>query len=252
MLRLKGRTEYMTESEGILDHDNDGDPGSKFWSVYNHYMEKENIKLMKTWGKELDDVMLFGGLFSVVQGTLLAYTSKASTPDPAANVQLLLTQLVIGASTLSKGEQFTFSTPPPPPPPSFQSSTAISICNGLWIFSLMLSVTCALSASLIKQMGRNYLLQIRSETRISDRALKREMFYQGGGWSNIRMWIDNTVLGLQIAILLFFVGFAVFLWHLDAVIALMSLGIVPLLLLMIYCWYTLIEVANRRRSLRLS
>jgi len=158
---------------------------------------------------------------------------KALVPDPADDVPLLLSQIGIGLSKLSNGSRFTFSPPPP-----FQRSRAVPFYNGLWFFSLALSLVCALAATLIKQLGRNYLEQIRSEPKTSGRAFKRERFFQGIEKLHMKVWIDATVLTLHLAVLFFFMGLVVFVWSKHRGIA-YSLLAFTALMFTVYTWVSI-------------
>ena len=61
VMKITQFTDYFedTENMGILNRDNHDDPGSKFWSIYNHLMESEDIYLTETWDKEMDFLLVY-------------------------------------------------------------------------------------------------------------------------------------------------------------------------------------------------
>jgi len=97
-------------------------------------------------------LLVYAGLFSAVVTGFFVESYRALIPDPSDDVPLLLTQIGIGISEFANGSQFMFT----PPPPS-QRGKSVAAYNRLWLFTLALSLVCALAATLIKQLGRSYL-----------------------------------------------------------------------------------------------
>ena len=105
------------------------------------------------------------------------------------------------------------SSPPPFSPPNY----AIWV-NALWFLSLVISLTCALLATLLQQWVRRYLKITQSRYAPHKQAQIRA-FLAEGVEKHLLPWIVETLPTLlHISLFLFFAGLVVFLWNIDLTI----------------------------------
>ena len=114
------------------------------------------------------------------------------------------------------------STPlslPPFTPPTF----AIWV-NAFWFLSLVISITCALLATLLQRWARRYLKVTRPRYSLHKRARIRSFFAEGVKKSFLPLAVEALPTLLHISLFLFFAGLVVFLWNVDLTIFKMVLS----------------------------
>ena len=111
------------------------------------------------------------------------------------------------------------SSPPPFTPPTF----AVWV-NGLWFLSLVISITCALLATLLQQWARRYLKATQPHYSLHKRARMRSFFAEGVDKSFLPLAVEALPALLHLSLLLFFAGLVVFLWNVDLTIFKMVLS----------------------------
>ncbi|KAF8204313.1 hypothetical protein K438DRAFT_1715981 [Mycena galopus ATCC 62051] len=198
----------------------DDDPSEQMWAVYMNQVEKHNKILVECWRSDMNSILIFAGLFSGSLTTFIVESYPTLSPpapsDPALLLALQLLQATVANSTLPLSP----SSPPPFVPP-----TSALICNTLWFLSLGFSLSCALSATLVDQWARNYILASESRPSLHKRARISAYLHRG-----IRRFQMNTVVELiptllHISLLLFFAGLVEFLRPINASISNLMLGI---------------------------
>lgn len=100
-------------------------------------------------------------------------------------------------------------------------SVAVVFYNFCWLFSLILSIGCALGAILVRQWVTLYIQQPRDQIRVHDRVRKRHHL-----WQNIEKWrfetfVDALPFALHVSLLLFLSGLAGWAWEQNKVMAVM-------------------------------
>jgi hypothetical protein len=101
-------------------------------------------------------------------------------------------------------------SPPPFTPPNF----AIWV-NTLWFLSLVISITCALLATLLQQWARRYLKVTQPRYSPHKRARIRAFFSEGVDKFLLPWAVEALPTMLHLALFLFFAGLAVFLWNVN-------------------------------------
>ncbi|KAJ6486217.1 hypothetical protein C8R47DRAFT_1129529 [Mycena vitilis] len=199
------------------------DPSENMWSVYMNQVEKHNRILVECWKADMNSILIFAGLFSASVTTFIIESyrtlSPATPPDPnvALVLQFILSQS--GSSNTTLPSPLSLSSPAPFVPP-----TSALICNTLWFLSLGFSLSCAVSATLVDQWARNYILATESRPSLHKRARISAYLHRG-----IRRFRMNTVVELiptllHISLLLFFAGLVEFLRPINAAISNLMLG----------------------------
>ena len=86
--------------------------------------------------------------------------------------------------------------------------------------SLVISITCAVLATLLQQWARRYLKVTQPETRydLHKRAWIRSFFHKGVENSLLPLVVEALPMLLHVSLVLFFAGLAVFLWNVDLTI----------------------------------
>jgi hypothetical protein len=105
------------------------------------------------------------------------------------------------------------TSPPPFTPPNF----AIWV-NALWFLSLVISITCALLATLLQQWARRYLKVTQPRYSPHRRARIRAFFAEGVDKFLLPWAVEALPTMLHLSLFLFFAGLAVFLWNVNLTI----------------------------------
>ena len=78
----------------------------------------------------------------------------------------------------------------PASPPLFSPPAYAIWVNSLWFLSLVISVTCALLATLLQQWARRYLKVTQTRSSLHKRARIRSFFAEGVGNSNLSNMVE--------------------------------------------------------------
>ena len=111
----------------------------------------------------------------------------------------------------------TLTSPPSPPTPFSPPNTAVWV-NAHWFLSLVISLTCALLATLLQQWARRYLKITQSRYTPHKRARIRAFFAEGVDKCLLPWTVDALPTLLHISLFLFFAGLVVFLCNVNLTI----------------------------------
>ena len=164
------------------------------------------------------------GLFSSTVATFIAISYPSLQQDPNVVTQSLLAQISQQLSSANSNDLMPM-TPSITQAPFFPSASVVFI-NSVWFLSLVLSLTCALMATLLQQWARRYLQMIRQNHPPHISAHIREYFYQGARRFGIFGLVELLPSLLIVAILLFFAGLVVFAFLANHTVANITLAIV--------------------------
>ena len=109
------------------------------------------------------------------------------------------------------------SSLPTSPPPFIPPNYAIWV-NGLWFLSLVISITCALLATLLQQWARRYLKATQPRYSPHKRARIRAFFAEGVDKFLLPWAVEALPTMLHLSLFLFFAGIVVFLWNVNLTI----------------------------------
>ena len=109
----------------------------------------------------------------------------------------------------------TISTSPPLSPPPFSPPNHAVWVNALWFMSLVISLTCALLATLLQQWARRYLKITQSRYQPHKRARIRAFFAEGVEKCLLPWTVDALPTLLHLSLFLFFAGLVVFLCNVN-------------------------------------
>ena len=111
------------------------------------------------------------------------------------------------------------TSPPPFTPPNY----AIWV-NTLWFLSLVISITCALLATLLQQWARRYLKVTQPRYSPHKRARIRAFFAEGVDKFLLPWAVEALPTMLHLSLFLFFGGLAVFLWNVNLTVFKLALS----------------------------
>ncbi|KAN0140464.1 hypothetical protein V8E53_001673, partial [Lactarius tabidus] len=106
----------------------------------------------------------------------------------------------------------------PTSPPSFSPPNSAVWVNALWFLSLVMSLTCALLATLLQQWARRYLKITQSRYSPHKRARIRAFFAEGVEKCLLPWAVEALPTLLHLSLFLFFAGLVVFLCNVNLTI----------------------------------
>jgi hypothetical protein len=142
---------------------------------------------------------------------------KQLQPSSSDTVILLLSQISQQLAALSSGS--SISIPSGLPGQDFQPSTSAVRVNILWFISLVLSLTCALLATLMQQWVRQYLQTSQRWYAPYKRARIRAFFAEGIEQFGLPAAVEALPALLHISVFLFFAGLVDFLININHTVA---------------------------------
>ncbi|PBK86592.1 hypothetical protein ARMGADRAFT_940347, partial [Armillaria gallica] len=177
-------------------------PNARVWRTYVDESVIFDANMVEDSRDSVDVLLVFAGLFSAVVSTFVTQASQS--------LCRLHPNLVAIQRALASGATIdTVNASPYDPSSIFVPSTGSVWVNGLWFTSLVLSLTTALIAVLVKQWLHYYIALPSGTPR--ERSHVRQFRYMG-----FQKWHVLVIVGLlpvlmHIALAIFFVGLVVFL-----------------------------------------
>ena len=150
------------------------------------------------------------GLFSAVVATLLQVSIPSLQASSQAPIYLLLSN--------GNGSQVTITPSLINPATSFTPSTSAVWINLLWFLSLVISLTCALLATLLQQWTRRYLRLTHPRCSPHKRARIRAFFAEGVERLHLPLAVEALPTLLHLSLFLFFAGLGVYLFGIHKTI----------------------------------
>ncbi|KAI0267568.1 hypothetical protein BGY98DRAFT_900790, partial [Russula aff. rugulosa BPL654] len=117
-------------------------------------------------------------------------------------------------------------------------ATAVFV-NSVWVVSLVLSLTCALMATMLQQWTRRYRQLTQRNYPPHVRAHIREYFARGATRFHISQLVETLPALLLISVLLFFSGLVVFAFRGNIIVAYITVAVVAFCVL----WYIILTLA---------
>ena len=164
------------------------------------------------------------GLFAATVAAFIIESYKRLSPDSGAVTVTLLNQISQQLSSLSNSTQGS-SPPPPYSNSSFRPAQSAIRVNILWFLSLVLSLICALAATLMQQWARRYRQLAQAETTLYKRARTRAYLFQGVELFGLSQAVEAVPALLHVAVFLFFAGLIDFLFSIDTTVGRVILGV---------------------------
>ncbi|KAJ7572492.1 hypothetical protein C8J56DRAFT_875240 [Mycena floridula] len=176
--------------------------------------------MVARWKVLMDGLLLFAALFSAVVTAFIIESYKTLSPDPSAMTVVLLYQISRQLSTITNATESIVLLP------DFNSSPKLAvITNIFWFLSLALSLTCALTATLIEQWASDYIGAIERREAPEFKARIRAYLFEGVENSNVAAIVEGTPLLLHASLFSFFIGLIFFLHPISNIMTFLSAGI---------------------------
>ncbi|KAF8259824.1 hypothetical protein EI94DRAFT_1531318, partial [Lactarius quietus] len=116
------------------------------FSMYLELAKEEDEKMAENWKADADGILIFTGLFSAAVATLISVSIQDIQPSSQDTSNFYLANIYQAIADPNRPNVSTPSSPPPFSPPKYAV-----LVNGLWFLSLVISITCALLATLLQQ-----------------------------------------------------------------------------------------------------
>ncbi|KAI9457994.1 hypothetical protein BJY52DRAFT_446804 [Lactarius psammicola] len=206
----------------IQRDENHGDSSDGLWSMYLTEAEKQDNEVTESWKGDTEGILVFTGLFSATVAAFIIESYKLLSPNSGDTTNALLAQISGQLVNISNGTPLTTvaaqSTLPFKP-----TASAVKV-NVLWFLSLILSLNCALSATLMQQWARRYqeLAQRRGATH--KRGRMRAYIFDGLNRFGMAQAVATMPRLLHISVFLFFAGLIEFLFPIYTTVAYATLG----------------------------
>jgi hypothetical protein len=160
--------------------------------------------------------MLKTGLFSAIVASFITLSLPQLSPDSGNQTVALLTQLV----NISSGAPVVVQNTP------FKAPASIVRVNVMWSLSLILSLSCALLATLMQQWSRRYLDYAQRRGAPIMRLLIRAYILKEVEKFGMSQAVEAMPLILHTSVFLFFAGLIDYLFPINTVVAYSALGCV--------------------------
>ncbi|KAF8260771.1 hypothetical protein EI94DRAFT_1429532, partial [Lactarius quietus] len=180
------------------------------FSMYLDRTEDEDQKMAERWKADADGILVFTGLFSAAVATFIGESIQNLQPnsqDASAFYLANIYQLLADAN----GSRIPVPTSLPDPSEFSPSSSAVWV-NSLWFLSLLMSLTCALLATLLQQWARRYLRVTHPRCGPLKRSRIRAFFSEGVHKLHVAWAVEVLPTLLHASLFLFFAGLVVFLF----------------------------------------
>jgi hypothetical protein len=151
------------------------------------------------------------GLFSATVATMISISIQdlqPSSQDTSAFYLASIYQLLSNEN----GSHVVIPSSLPNPAASFTAPTSAVWVNSLWFSSLVISLTCALLATLLQQWARRYLRITNPPHRPRKRARIRAFFAEGVERLHLSWTVEAVTTLLHISLFFFLAGLCVFLF----------------------------------------
>ena len=140
------------------------------------------------------------GLFSAIVGAFIIEFYKKLSSDSGNQTVALLKQISSQLPNSPNSANSNAANQPSPP------GTAMVWVNALWLISLVLSLSCALIATLLQQWARRYIETPKSTNMLRHRARVRSLLLVGTKQYNIPLIVEILPTLLHLSVYLFLGG----------------------------------------------
>ncbi|KAN0137389.1 hypothetical protein V8E53_004834 [Lactarius tabidus] len=192
--------------------------------MYLTEAEKQDKDVIESWKGDTDGILVFTGLFSATVATFIVESYQNLSPNPTDTTNALLGQITQQLVNISSGTPVTI-LPAQSNQPFKPTASAVRV-NVLWFASLVLSLTCALSATLMQQWARRYKELAQHHGAPHRRGRIRAYIFDGIRKFGMARAVATMPLLLHISVFLFFAGLVEFLFPTDSTVSYTTLGLV--------------------------
>ncbi|KAI0258398.1 hypothetical protein BC834DRAFT_835695, partial [Gloeopeniophorella convolvens] len=188
------------------------DPSGPLFSMYLERAEEEDRRMVENWKGDADGILVFTGLFSASVATFLGNTYQGLQLNSQDASAFYLSR-IYQQSASDNGSQVSIPSTISDPA-TFSPSTTTVWVNALWFLSLVISLTCALLATMSQQWARHYLHALPAVQR----ARIRSFYAEGVKKFRVSWAIDTLPALLHLSVFLFYAGLSVLLFAINLTI----------------------------------
>ncbi|KAI9462743.1 hypothetical protein F5148DRAFT_949117, partial [Russula earlei] len=185
---------------------------------YLSHAEKHDKELTDSWKAGADGILVFTGLFATAVASFVIDSYKSLLPDTAGNTVKLLTQISNQLDGLSNGTRASIEAVVSPQSTSQPPASAI-VVNMLWFTSLVISLFCALLATLQQRWARQYFHLTQPHVAIHKRARIRSFFAEGVDRFHVVVAVEAIPALLHVSVFLFLAGLVVSAFNIHHTVA---------------------------------
>ncbi|KAH9057258.1 hypothetical protein EDB87DRAFT_1823780 [Lactarius vividus] len=189
------------------------DGSGPIFSMYLEMASEEDKKMTERWKADADGILIFTGLFSASVASLISVSIQDIRPNPQDTSNFYLANIYHTVSDPNISSSLLTS------PPTFTPPNYAVWVNALWFLSLVISLTCALLATLLQQWARRYLKVTQPRYGPHKRARIRAFFAEGVEKFLLPWAVEALPTLLHVSLFLFFAGLVVFLWNVNPTIS---------------------------------
>ncbi|KAH9056357.1 hypothetical protein EDB87DRAFT_1687577 [Lactarius vividus] len=233
-----------TQNQAPDAETNFSDGSEPLFSMYLERAEEEDKKKAESWQGDAEGILVFTGLFSAAVATLLSVSVQGlqqNSQDVSAYYLAHVYQLL----SSQNGSQVPVIIPPSlNDPSSFTPPVAAVWVNSLWFLSLVISLTCALLATLLQQWARRYLRITNPRCSPHKRARIRAFFAEGVERLRLPWTVEALPTLLHISLFLFFAGLGVFLFGIHKTVFSVVIAWVGLCVV-VYAYLTALPILHK-------
>ncbi|KAI0046473.1 hypothetical protein FA95DRAFT_1476512, partial [Auriscalpium vulgare] len=181
-----------------------GEASSKIWTVYMNESQKYDRALVDRWSRDMEGLLIFTGLFSAVLTAFLVESLPLLQLDTGGATVTLLEHMSAQMGSITNtsypvvGPLASIANPP-------AAGSPLRV-NVLWCLSLLISLLCALCATLVQQWARTYMHAIDMQSAPHQRARIRAFLYKGIEKTGAKAIVEFLPLLLHISMFMFIAG----------------------------------------------
>ena len=198
----------------------DLDDDSGMWKMFLDEVREEDSRFTDAWKEDANSIVVFvslnrlvpvfvtltnskTGLFSAIVGAFIIELYKKLSSDSGDQTVALLQQISYQLPNFPNSTNSNTVNQPSPP------GVAMVWVNILWLISLVLSLTCALIATLLQQWARRYIETPKSSNVLRHRARVRSLLLVGTKLYQIPLIVDILPTLLHLSVYLFLAGLVI-------------------------------------------
>ncbi|KAH9057218.1 hypothetical protein EDB87DRAFT_1121937 [Lactarius vividus] len=187
------------------------DDGSMpIFSMYLETAAEEDNKMAEGWKADADGILLFTGLFSAAVATLISFSIQDIRPNSQDTSVFYLANIYQLMADPNRS-----NIPLPLIPPAFSPPTFALWVNALWFLSLVISLICALLATLLRQWARRYIKVTQPRYAPHRKARIRAFFSEGVDKLHFQLVVEALPTLLHLSLFFFFAGLVVYLCNVN-------------------------------------
>ncbi|KAN0137306.1 hypothetical protein V8E53_004751 [Lactarius tabidus] len=222
LLNVNPPAPQTANNSEVQQDENLGDPSDGLWSLYLTEAEKQDKVVIESWKGDTEGIIVFTGLFSATVATFIIESLQNLSPDSGDTTNALLAQITQQLVNISSGAPLTSVVAQSGQ--SFKPTASAIRVNVLWFLSLILSLNCALSATLMQQWARRYQELAQRPGAFHRRGRMRAYIFDGISRFGMARAVSTMPTLLHLSVFLFLTGLVEFLFPIHPIVAYATLG----------------------------